>query len=188
MKSMRWKNSEIKIRKEREGGFRQQEVMSQKLLPLLSWSVSIDSLQTLEADITSFLERLDVTLFRSTFLLPMESDDFPSCPLHPHFFELPVTVISSFSIHFPFPFPSPNFASSRSFFEMHARTKPTRHPVLKLLYRRLKNHESFFLSPSSLQDLGIEASQVELTDDGILQFQPCFFPALPGESPSIIPT
>lgn len=62
---------------------------------------------------------------------------------------------------------------------MHARTKPTRHPVLTLLYRRLKDHESFFLSPSNLQDLGIQASQVDITDDGILQFQPCFFRPYP---------
>lgn len=62
---------------------------------------------------------------------------------------------------------------------MHARTKPTQHPVLKLLYRRLKDHESFFLSRSSLQDLGIQASQVDITDDGILKFQPCFFRPYP---------
>ncbi|CAG8058855.1 unnamed protein product [Penicillium salamii] len=62
---------------------------------------------------------------------------------------------------------------------MHARTKPTRHPVLKLLYRRLKDHESFFLSPSSLQDLGIQASQLDITDDGTLKFQPCFFRPYP---------
>lgn len=88
-----------------------------------------------------------------------------------------MTAVNSFSIHFPFP--SSNFASSRSFSEMHARTKPTRHPVLTLLYRRLKDHESFILSPSNLQDLGIQASQVDVTDDGILQFQPCFFRPYP---------
>lgn len=62
---------------------------------------------------------------------------------------------------------------------MHTQNKPTRHPVLKLLYRRVKDHESFFLSPSNLQDLGIQASQVDITDDGDLQFQPCFFRPYP---------
>lgn len=59
-------------------------------------------------------------------------------------------------------------------------TKPPRHPVLKLLYKRLQlDHESFFFSPSSLQNLGIQASQVDITDDGVLQFQPCFFRPYP---------
>ncbi|CAG8092803.1 unnamed protein product [Penicillium salamii] len=71
------------------------------------------------------------------------------------------------------------FVPSRSFSEMHARTRPSRHPVLKLLYRRLKDSESFFLSPRNLQDLGIRASQVDITDDGILQFRPCFFRPYP---------
>lgn len=38
----------------------------------------------------------------------------------------------------------------------------------------------FFLSPSDLQGFGIRAYQVGITDDGVLQFHPCFFLPHPG--------
>ncbi|KAJ5968495.1 hypothetical protein N7501_004743 [Penicillium viridicatum] len=58
---------------------------------------------------------------------------------------------------------------------MDAQTLIRRHDVLKSLYQRVNDSESFFLSPCDLRGLGIQASQVGITDDGILQFQPCFF-------------
>ncbi|KAJ5156400.1 hypothetical protein N7492_009203 [Penicillium capsulatum] len=61
---------------------------------------------------------------------------------------------------------------------------PSRRPFLKLLYRRLKDCETFFLSPGNLQSLGIQAFQVGSTDDGILQFQPFFSGRIRRESSS----
>jgi hypothetical protein len=59
--------------------------------------------------------------------------------------------------------------------EMDAQTPIRRRGILKHLYQRIKDYESFFLSPSDLQGLGIQAFQVGITDDGVLQFHPCFF-------------
>ena len=50
---------------------------------------------------------------------------------------------------------------------------------LKRLHQRVRNHQSVFLSPGDLQKLGIQAFQVDITDDGILQFDPCFFQPYP---------
>ncbi|KAJ5594921.1 uncharacterized protein N7459_001129 [Penicillium hispanicum] len=50
-----------------------------------------------------------------------------------------------------------------------------RHSDLKHLYQRVQNCESWFLSPDDLQGLGIHAFQVGITENGILQFHPCFF-------------
>jgi hypothetical protein len=58
--------------------------------------------------------------------------------------------------------------------EMDAQTPIRRRGILKRLYQRIKDYESFFLSPSDLQGLGIQAIQVGITDDGTLQFHPCF--------------
>lgn len=58
---------------------------------------------------------------------------------------------------------------------MDAQTLIRRHDVLKSLYQRVNDCESFFLSPCDLRCLGIQAFQVEIRDDGILQFHPCFF-------------
>ncbi|KAJ5514621.1 hypothetical protein N7463_004173 [Penicillium fimorum] len=50
-----------------------------------------------------------------------------------------------------------------------------RRDVLKHLYQRVKDWESFFLSPVDLQSLGIQVFQVRISDDGIIQSHPCFF-------------
>lgn len=57
---------------------------------------------------------------------------------------------------------------------MDAQTLIRRHDVLKNL-QRVNGFETFFLSPSDLQGFGIRAYQVGITDDGVLQFHPCFF-------------
>ncbi|KAJ5808741.1 hypothetical protein N7474_010010, partial [Penicillium riverlandense] len=62
---------------------------------------------------------------------------------------------------------------------MDGQTFRRRHGVLKQLYQRVKDYEPFFLSPGDLQDLGIQARQVGITDDGVLQFHPCFFRPYP---------
>ncbi|KOS41040.1 hypothetical protein ACN38_g8113 [Penicillium nordicum] len=67
--------------------------------------------------------------------------------------------------------------------EMDAQTLIRRHDVLKNLHQRVNDCESFFLSPSDLQGLGIQAFRVGITEDSILQFHLCFFPTSPGESP-----
>lgn len=43
----------------------------------------------------------------------------------------------------------------------------------------LEQYPSSFLSPSDLLPFGIQASQVGLTDDGRLRFEPCFFEPYP---------
>ncbi|KAJ5534695.1 hypothetical protein N7527_000949 [Penicillium freii] len=58
---------------------------------------------------------------------------------------------------------------------MDAQTLIRRHDVLKNLQQRVNGFETFFLSPSELQGFGIRAYQVGITDDGVLQFHPCFF-------------
>ncbi|KAJ5284001.1 hypothetical protein N7505_001981 [Penicillium chrysogenum] len=55
---------------------------------------------------------------------------------------------------------------------MDAQTLIRRHDVLKNLHQRVNDCESFFLSPSDLQGLGIQAFGVGITEDGILQFHP----------------
>jgi hypothetical protein len=62
---------------------------------------------------------------------------------------------------------------------MDRQTFLRRHGVLKQLYQRVKDYEPFFLSPGDLQDLGIQARQVGITDEGVLQFHPCFFRPYP---------
>lgn len=49
------------------------------------------------------------------------------------------------------------------------------HGALMQLYDQISNHESWLLSPDLLQSLGIHATQVTLTSDGNLAFEPCFF-------------
>ncbi|KAJ5814078.1 uncharacterized protein N7503_000828 [Penicillium pulvis] len=46
---------------------------------------------------------------------------------------------------------------------------------IRMTWKRIAACESFFLSPSDLQRLGVEARQVENTDDGDPQFEPRFF-------------
>lgn len=45
--------------------------------------------------------------------------------------------------------------------------------------KSLEQYSSSFLSPSDLLPFGIQASQVGLTDDGRLRFEPCFFEPYP---------
>lgn len=58
---------------------------------------------------------------------------------------------------------------------MHAQSVIRRHHVLKNLCQRVDALESWFLSPSDLQGLGIQAGQVGIADNGNRQFRPCFF-------------
>lgn len=46
---------------------------------------------------------------------------------------------------------------------------------LKRLQQQVRSCESVFLSPDDLQMFGIQASQIDMTEDGRLQFDPCFF-------------
>lgn len=68
--------------------------------------------------------------------------------------------------------------------EMDAQTL-RRHDVLKNLHQRVNDCESFFLSPSDLQGLGIQAFRVGITEGSILQFHPCFFLPHPESPPKI---
>ena len=47
--------------------------------------------------------------------------------------------------------------------------------ALLAIWKQIRDCESKFLSPSDLQEFGILASPVELTDDGVPNFDPCFF-------------
>lgn len=46
---------------------------------------------------------------------------------------------------------------------------------IRAMWKRIAACKSFFLSPSDLQRLGVEARQVENTDDGDPKFEPRFF-------------
>lgn len=73
-----------------------------------------------------------------------------------------------------------SFSEQPSFsVEMDTQTQTRRRKAVKQLYHRLQSCESWFLSPGDLQGLGIQALQVGITDDGILQFDPCFFQPYP---------
>lgn len=58
---------------------------------------------------------------------------------------------------------------------MDSQAKAQRDQRLKQLYDQVDNYESVFLSPKDLQACGIQASKVDITDDGTLLFNPCFF-------------
>lgn len=62
---------------------------------------------------------------------------------------------------------------------MDTQTQTRRREAVKQLYQRVRSCESWFLSPGDLQGLGIQALQVGITDDGSLQFDPCFFRPYP---------
>jgi hypothetical protein len=53
--------------------------------------------------------------------------------------------------------------------------KQGRDSVLHSLYLRVKEYKPFFLSLDDLKVLGIQASQVETSQDGDINFNPCFF-------------
>lgn len=57
--------------------------------------------------------------------------------------------------------------------DFHTNTR--RNESLKQLYQQVESYRSVFLSPEDLQALGIQASQVDITEDGALQFNPCLF-------------
>lgn len=53
-----------------------------------------------------------------------------------------------------------------------------RHRAREILWatcRQVEHCQSIFLSPTDLQAFGVEAYQVDITDDGVLQFEPRFF-------------
>ncbi|KAJ5667887.1 uncharacterized protein N7477_006457 [Penicillium maclennaniae] len=47
--------------------------------------------------------------------------------------------------------------------------------ILWATYRQIEDCQSIFLSPTDLQAFGVEAYQVDIKDDGVLQFEPSFF-------------
>lgn len=47
--------------------------------------------------------------------------------------------------------------------------------ILWAIWRQVEKCQSVFLSPSDLQAFGIQASQVDITDDGVPHFEPRFF-------------
>ena len=62
---------------------------------------------------------------------------------------------------------------------MGAEANVKGHDALIRLYHQIKDYKSWTLSPDVLQELGIQAFQVEISDDEILQFNPCFFRPYP---------
>lgn len=58
---------------------------------------------------------------------------------------------------------------------MVADARAMRVDSLKRLHQQLRSCNSVFLSPDDLQKFGIQASQIDMTEDGGLQFDPCFF-------------
>ncbi|KAJ6100795.1 hypothetical protein N7499_000425, partial [Penicillium canescens] len=57
--------------------------------------------------------------------------------------------------------------------------KQGRDSVLHSLYLRVKEYKHVFLSLDDLKALGIQASQVETSQDGDIHFNPCFFQPYP---------
>lgn len=58
---------------------------------------------------------------------------------------------------------------------MDADENTMRDDSLKRTHQQVDSCESVFLSPDDLQMFGIRAFQVGMTEDGDLQFNPCFF-------------
>ncbi|KAJ5201917.1 uncharacterized protein N7498_006580 [Penicillium cinerascens] len=58
---------------------------------------------------------------------------------------------------------------------MDSNAKAQRDQRLTQLYDEVDDYESVFLSPKDLQACGIQASQVDITEDGTLLFNPCYF-------------
>lgn len=58
---------------------------------------------------------------------------------------------------------------------MNSHAKAQRDQRLKQLYDQVDDYGFVFLSPEDLQVCGIQASQVDITEDGTLLFNPCFF-------------
>lgn len=57
------------------------------------------------------------------------------------------------------------------------------HDALVQLYHQIKYPESWLLPPGVLQQLGIQASQVDTAKDELLLFNPCFFRPHPEDLP-----
>ncbi|KAJ5167190.1 uncharacterized protein N7482_005971 [Penicillium canariense] len=62
---------------------------------------------------------------------------------------------------------------------MDMQTKIRRYKAVKELYERINGCKSWFFSPGDLQGFGIQALQVDVSDEGSLQFDPCFFRPYP---------
>jgi hypothetical protein len=58
---------------------------------------------------------------------------------------------------------------------MVAKSRTMRIESLERLLQELHSCDSVFLSPDDFQKLGIQASQIDMTEDGGLHFDPCFF-------------
>lgn len=55
------------------------------------------------------------------------------------------------------------------------------HGALIELSHQIENYENSLLPPDKLRSLGIQASQVALTNHESLQFEPCFFRPYPAK-------
>lgn len=58
---------------------------------------------------------------------------------------------------------------------MDVDAKATRDDSLNRLQQQVRSGEPGFFSPDDLRIFGIQASQIDMTEDGRLQFDPCFF-------------
>lgn len=59
--------------------------------------------------------------------------------------------------------------------EMDSKARHRAREILWAKYRQVEDCQSTFLSPTDLQAFDVEAYQVDITDDGVLQFEPRFF-------------
>lgn len=62
---------------------------------------------------------------------------------------------------------------------MDSKAKQRTKEFLSAIWWQVEDCQSIFLSPSDLQAFGVEACQVDITDDGVPQFEPCFFEPYP---------
>lgn len=63
--------------------------------------------------------------------------------------------------------------------EMDTQDQTRRCEALKHLYQKFGTSKPWFFSPGDLQGLGIQTLQIDVTSDGTLKFDPCFFRPYP---------
>jgi hypothetical protein len=63
--------------------------------------------------------------------------------------------------------------------EMDIQSQIRRCEAVKHLYQQFGISKPWFFSPDDLQGLGIQTLQIDVTGDGSLQFDPCFFRPYP---------
>lgn len=62
---------------------------------------------------------------------------------------------------------------------MHTQDQIRRYKAVKHLYQNFGSSQPWFFSADDLQGLGIRTLQVDVTSDGTLKFDPCFFRPYP---------